>query len=402
MKAGLRRDDLAGKEGQGLTSLDKEMQTTNFSGQFSNVGDALALAQAIVDTVHEPVLVLDSDLRVIAASRSFYAAFKVSPDETQGRLLYKLGNGQWDIAKLRVLLEQIIPEQKTIQDYEVEHFFPDLGDRVMCLNARQVLFEGGAKRTVLLGIEDVTERRARERDLADLLRQKEILLGELEHRVANSLQIIASIILMKARGVESEETRDNLLDAHKRIVSIAAVQKELHPSAFAGQVEMAPYLSRLCEALSASIMGGVQAVTLEVAKAEGSTSARDAESLGLIATELVMNSLKHAFPAPRQDGRIRVAFEVKGADWKFSVADNGIGRSDGVFAQKKTGLGTGIVKALAQQLEATVETTADANGTTVCLTHATFAKRQEREVQKPDATLEKCDADERLTTVNAS
>ena len=139
------------------------------------------------------------DLRVIAASRSFYSAFKVSPEETQGRLLYALGDGQWDIPGLRVLLEKIIPEKGVMEGYEVEHEFPGIGQRTMCLNARQVFYEGGANTTILLGIEDVTERRVLEREKDELLRQKDVLLEELQHRVANSLQIIASIILMKAR-----------------------------------------------------------------------------------------------------------------------------------------------------------------------------------------------------------
>src|SRR5580704_16547216 len=179
------------------------MQKINFREQFSNVADACALAQGIVDTVREPVLVLDKDLRVIAASRSFYSAFKVSPEETQGRLLYALGDGQWDIPKLRVLLEKIIPERGVMEDYEVEHEFPDLGSRTMRLNARRVFYEGGVGTTILLGMEDITERRILEREKDELLRQKDTLLEELQHRIANSLQIIASIILMKARVVQS-------------------------------------------------------------------------------------------------------------------------------------------------------------------------------------------------------
>jgi PAS domain-containing protein len=112
------------------------MQKTNFKAQFTNAADACALAQSIVDTVREPVVVLDKGLRVIAASRSFYSAFQVSPEETQGRLLYALGDGQWDIPKLRVLLDKIIPEHGLIEDYEVEHEFPKLGHRTMRLNAR--------------------------------------------------------------------------------------------------------------------------------------------------------------------------------------------------------------------------------------------------------------------------
>ncbi len=174
------------------------MQTTNFRDQFTDVADACALAQSIVDTVREPVLVLDKGLRVIAASRSFYSSFKVRPEDTQGRLLYTLGDGQWDIPKLRVLLEQIIPEHGVMEGYEVEHEFPDIGRRTMYLNARQVVYKEGAESTILLGIEDVTERRALEREKDELLRQKEVMLEELKHRIANSLQIIAGIILMKA------------------------------------------------------------------------------------------------------------------------------------------------------------------------------------------------------------
>jgi two-component sensor histidine kinase len=98
----------------------------------------------------------------------------------------------------------------------------------------------------------------------------------------------------------------------------------------------------------------------------------------LIATELVMNALKHAFPTDKIDGRIVIAYDVDGTNWKLSVADNGVGRPDGVFAQSKAGLGTGIVKALAQQLGAKVETLADPSGTTVSITHATFWTKQNR------------------------
>ena len=100
------------------------MQKTNFREQFTNVADACALAQSIVDTVREPVIVLDKALRVIAASRSFYSAFEVSPEETQGKLLYALGDGQWDIPKLRLLLEKIIPEHGEIAPEVTGHGLP--------------------------------------------------------------------------------------------------------------------------------------------------------------------------------------------------------------------------------------------------------------------------------------
>ena len=149
------------------------MQHTGFREQFTAIVDAWTLAQGIVDTVREPVLVLDKDLRVLAVSRSFYSAFKVSPEDTKGRLLYALGDGQWDIPQLRVLLEKIIPEHGVMEGYEVKHEFPGLGHRTMRLNARQVFYEGGADTTILLGIEDVTAQLVLEREKDELLRQFE-------------------------------------------------------------------------------------------------------------------------------------------------------------------------------------------------------------------------------------
>ena len=352
------------------------MSQTGFRQQFTNVSDACALAQAIVDTVREPVLVLDKDLRVVAASRSFYSTFQVDPENTQGRHLYELGDGQWDIPKLRLLLESIIPKHGVMDDYEVEHEFPHLGRRTMRLNARQVFYKEGAHPSILLGMEDVTERRILERQKEELSSQKDVLLEELQHRIANSLQIVASIILLKAKTVQSEESRLHLTDAHKRVMSVAAVQKQLHASGAMGPVEMGPYLSRLCETLETSMIGDSRPVSLKVVgEGGGIATSREAECLGLIVTELVMNALKHAFPNDKDDARITVTHEANGTNWQLSVSDNGIGRPDGVFAQEKIGLGTGIIKALSRQLDAQVETLADAHGTTVSITHATFLSK---------------------------
>jgi chemotaxis protein methyltransferase CheR len=244
----------------------------------------------------------------------------------------------------------------------------------MLLNARKVFYEAGSHANIiLLGIEDVTGKRTLEREKDELLRQKDVLLDEIQHRVANSLQIIASIILLKAKSVDSEETRRHLQDAHSRVISVAAVQQHLHASAAIGSMEMQPYLTRLCEALSNSMIGEDQPVILKVVGEGGIATCRNAESLGLIVTELVINSLKYAFKGSGKNGQIIVSYEVAGTDWKLSVADNGAGKPVGTFAQPKSGLGTGIVKALANQLEAQVETVSDGRGTTVSITHATFS-----------------------------
>src|ERR1700730_8598498 len=233
------------------------------SQPFIENSDGGTLAQAIVDTVREPLLVLDKDLRVLAASRSFYSTFQVVPSITQGQLVYELGDGQWDIPELRLLLERIVPEHGVMDDYEVERQFPEIGKRTMLLNARRVFYEGNSHTTLLLGIEDVTARRVLEREREDLLRkqqallrEKDVLLEELEHRVGNSLQIIAAIILMKSRMVKSEETRLELQDAHNRVMSVAAVQRHLHVSGAAtGPIAIARYLTTLCESLKSSMIG---------------------------------------------------------------------------------------------------------------------------------------------------
>ena len=346
-----------------------------FKEQFSEVEDACALAQAMVDTVREPLIVLDKDLRVVAASRSFYVKFRTNPNDTQGKHFYELGDGEWDIPKLRLLLESIIPDHGSMDEYDVEHDFPRIGRRVMLLNARIVRYEK-AHTSILLGIEDITVQRDLERDKNELLRQKDVLLDEVHHRVANSLQIIASIIMMRAMSVESEETRRHLHDAHTRVISVAAIQQHLHPSAALDSLQMQPYLTKLCDALAQSMIGEDQSITLKVLGEGGGATCRDAESLGLIVTELVINSLKHAFNAATKDGQITVSYEVSGTDWKLSVADNGIGKPDGVFAQPKSGLGTGIVKALAKQLDSQVVTLSGRKGTVVTITHATFGGRE--------------------------
>ncbi|MHB8987453.1 MAG: diguanylate cyclase domain-containing protein [Desulfobulbia bacterium] len=130
--------------------------------------EASEFAESIINTVREPLVALDQDLRVVSASRSFYKVFKVKPEETVGQLIYDLGNKQWDIPKLRELLETILPERTTFDDYEVEHVFSTIGRRIMLLNARQIKREKGKKRVILLAIEDITTQKELEREILSL------------------------------------------------------------------------------------------------------------------------------------------------------------------------------------------------------------------------------------------
>ncbi|SJM31172.1 sensor histidine kinase [Mesorhizobium delmotii] len=345
---------------------------------FKKLEHAQTLAQAIVNTIPEPFVVLDDRYHVLAASRSFYSTFNVKPEQTRGRLLYSLGDAQWDIPDLRVLLETIIPEQTAMDNFEVQHDFPDVGHRTMLLNARQVVYEDSSTRTILLAFTDVTARRAIEREkeellsqTEELLRQKDILLQEMQHRVANSLQIIASILLLKARAVTSEETRQHLRDAHQRVMSVAEVQRHLHALEGIDQIDVASYLSKLCDSLISSMVGEGR-IAIKVMADAGTVGSDKAVSLGLIVTELVINAIKYAFPADRSGALIPVTYETAGPDWKLIVSDNGVGKSASDSNGKKAGLGTAIVQALVKQMDAQLETTSSAVGMSVAITQATF------------------------------
>ena len=340
---------------------------------FIDLDDAHPLAQAIVDTIRDPLLVLDQDLRVVTANRAFYQTFRMNRQDIQGRPVYGLGDGQWDIPELRLLLEDVAPQHTVMEAYEVERDFPIIGRRSMLLNAREVFNQGNSRNLILLTFEDVTDRRAAECEIAELLQQKETLLQEMQHRVANSLQIIASILLLKARTVQSEETRLHLRDAHQRVMSVAAVQQQLLASSPGEPIEIGPYLSRLCEALAASIADGSRPVSLQV-QAEGSTtSSAEAVSIGLIVTELVINAFKHAFVDNRPAGLIVVAYEATETSWRLAVSDNGSGTPEGHLKLDKptSGLGTIIIEALAKQLDARVEIVRNPKGTTASITHGT-------------------------------
>jgi PAS domain S-box-containing protein len=178
------------------------------------VEDIQTYAQNIVDTVREPLLILDTTLRVQSANRAFYQAFQVSPAETEGRLIYELGNGQWDIPDLRTLLEDIVPKSSVFDDFELEHTFPVIGRRVMLLNARK-LQAGHHGELLVLAMEDVTERRRSEADLKAI----ETYAQNIVDTVREPLLILDTTLRVRSANrafyqtfhVSSEETEHRLI-----------------------------------------------------------------------------------------------------------------------------------------------------------------------------------------------
>jgi len=347
--------------------------------QFHDRAEAQALALAIVDTLPEPFLVLDDSLHLLAGSRCFYEVFGEDPAKAHGQWLFDLSDGEWDIPGLRQLLTSVVPEHKAVEDFEFEQTFAHLGKRTIQLNALPIRDDSGHSRMVLLAIKDITDRRVAEQEkqrllehTEELLEQQKTLLREMRHRIANSLQIIASILLLKAGSVSSEETKNELRAAHQRVMSVAAVQGHLSASDGIEQIEMGPYLTKLSAGLASSMVGPRQHIDIAVAASEGTLPTSHAVSIGLIVTELIINAIKYAFPKHRASARIRVTFETAKSDWKLTVADNGLGRADKEEANTTTGLGTALIGALAKQLNAQISETSSTEGLTVAVTRSTF------------------------------
>jgi chemotaxis protein methyltransferase CheR len=346
-----------------------------------DLAEAQKLALAIVDTLPEPFLVLDDMLHLLAGSRCFYQIFGEKPGKALGRSLFELSDGQWNIPGLCQLLTTVVAQRTALEGFEFEKNFAHLGTRTIQLNALPIRDESGDSRMVLLAIKDITERRVAEQEkqrllehTEELLEQQRTLLREMRHRIANSLQIIASILLLKAGSVSSEETKNELRAAHQRVMSVATVQSHLHGSDGIEQIEMGPYLTKLSAGLASSMVGPKQHIDIVVAASEGTLPTSHAVSIGLIVTELIMNAIKYAFPKARASARIRVTFEKARADWKLTVSDNGVGRLRNEDSDS-TGLGTALIGALAKQLNAQISESSSRKGLTVDVTRSTFESR---------------------------
>ena len=172
----------------GLEKTRKELEVIKKSAD-----EASEFAESVINTVREPLISLDQDLRVVAVSRSFYEFFQVKPEETVGQLIYDLGNKQWDIPKLRELLETILPQKTTFDNYEVEHDFATIGRRIMLLNARQIQRGLGKERIILLAIEDITERREIENGLEKAHEELKELAAELKRASRAKSEFLANM-----------------------------------------------------------------------------------------------------------------------------------------------------------------------------------------------------------------
>ena len=244
-----------------------------------------SLAMALVESSKAPLLLLDDQVVVIGASTSFCNTFNLDPATMTSRRLADLGAGEWDVPQLNSLLQATIAGAAEIDAYEMDLVREGKATCRLILSAHKLDYLDTDRVRVVLAATDVTARRLAEKQKDDLVREKQVLLQELQHRVANSLQIIASVLMQSARRVQSEETRLHLQDAHSRVMSIATLQKQLAVTELKS-VDLRTYFADLCRSISASMIDDPQRLTLETIVDDTTTNSDVSVSMGLIVTEL--------------------------------------------------------------------------------------------------------------------
>jgi PAS domain S-box-containing protein len=348
----------------GLKAASKELAATKISEDAAH-----EYSDSLINTVREPLIALDQDLRVVSASRSFYEFFRVNPKDTIGQLIYDLGNKQWDILKLRDLLETILPQKATFDNYEVEHDFAGIGRRTMLLNARQIKRVLGKERIILLAIEDITERKEFETELRKAKeaaeaanRAKSAFLANMSHEIRTPMNAILGFSQLLRRDPSATPRQKQQIDTINRsgeqllslindvleMAKAEAGRTTLNPAAFSlpvvvGDVEKMMRPRAEAKGLSLVVEQGAQ-LPLFVAA--------DESKIRQILLNLVSNAVK--FTAR---GGVVLRVEAKaceeGFDFKAEVEDTGpgiaaeeIGRLFHPFEQasagKAGGTGTGL------------------------------------------------------------
>ena len=303
-------------------------------------------SESIINTVREPLITLDQDLRVITVSRSFYEFFKVKPEETVGQLIYDLGNKQWDIPRLRELLETILPQKAAFDNYEVEHNFATIGRRVMLLNARQIQRVLGKELIILLAIEDITERKEIEaglekahEELTELAveleraaRVKSEFLANMSHELRtplNSINGFSEVLYDETFGplnVKQKQYVNNVLTSGKHLLLLINQILDM-AKVEAGKMKLAlsslPTKSLLNELtmLVADMMSKKKIeMLIEIAE-----DIPDIEADELKVKEIMYNLLSNAVKFTTEGGKIGMRAKKAGSDIEIVVWDTGVG-----------------------------------------------------------------------------
>ncbi len=307
------------------------------------VQEAQEYAESIVETVREPLVVLDTDLRVISANPSFYQTFKVSPGDTKRKLIYDLGNRQWNISKLRVLLEEIIPRDNHFQNFEVVHEFPTIGRKIMLLNARQIYSKGIGAHMILLAIEDITERKKAEDEIKKLnedLKRRAIELEtaykELEtfsysvsHDLRNPLVVIGGfsrVLLEKYSNHLDAKGQRFLSIIHSNADKMLQLIDDLLTFSRSEHQQMKPLnidMGELAKAVFEEFKSIIPDQTPQLDIKTLPPAHGDRSMIRQVFVNLLSNAIK--FTKPKEAGVIQIDCMVKENQNIYCVKDNGVG-----------------------------------------------------------------------------
>lgn len=337
---------------------------------------SLAYADDIIATLREPFLVLDAELKVKTANRSFYDSFHVSKEETESRFVYELGNGQWDIPGLRALLERVLVRNESVHDFEVEHSFPELGRKTMLLNARP--FSHGSERPelILLAVEDVSALRERADELAAAARNKDEFLATLAHELRNPLAPIRNAVQYLGMSGLNEENVGTARDIISRQVAVMVrlIDDLLDVSRISRnkfdirkqRVELASVVASAVETSRPIVQQNGHELIIKF-PAEPIELEADPVRLAQVFSNLLNNAAKYT----TRGGHIWFTVERQGGDAIVSVRDDGIGIPQEMLArvfdmftqvdqssdQSQGGLGIGLtlVRRLVDMHDGTIE-----------------------------------------------
>jgi PAS domain S-box-containing protein len=289
---------------------------------------ALAYAQSIIDTVREPMLVLDGALHVRTASRAFLTTFDVSHEETNGRFIYDLGNGQWNIPALRTLLEDVLKEKEDFYDFEVIHEFPSLGRRVMLLNARRIWTEENDSKLVLLAIEDITDRKRIHDELVGSNEDLQRFAYVAAHDLRTPLSAALNLSHLLQRRIEDrldDEERQMFRISVESLERLDTLMGDILTFSEMGNAPQQLRLISLDEPLQmalANLRHHIQYHGATITVGELPQVSSDRTQMVMVFQNLIGNALKYRrTEAPH----IRIEAVQQEISWQVSVADNGQG-----------------------------------------------------------------------------
>jgi PAS domain S-box-containing protein len=310
------------------------------------------LTQSIVDTIPDPLVVLEFDMTIVMASRAFLTMFGSTAAKTRGRRISELGQHQWNVPALRHLMDKVLPENKPIENFEIEDDFPGLGRRVFNLNARKITQPGNHAHRLLLVFEDITDRKQRERDA-------KMLTNEISHRIKNNLQIVVGLIGFEARSMP-EPWVQGYRAMQARISAIADLYDLISQSSRGRTIAVDAYLREIAKTLTASLLGAKSGIVIAVMGEALEIDPDYAVPFGLLVNELATNAVKHAFPGGT--GRVVLSVEKIGAEIELTVADNGVGMKGKDAAEIAAKRGSDYIAIFVRQLGGTL-TVSGAKGT---------------------------------------